>query len=333
MNAKTKIKCVHNACGNLFLSRPNDFLRGVGCPQCYGTPRKTTDIFKKEVQELVGDEYEVRSEYIRGKDKVRMYHKVCQGEYEVIPNSFLSGVRCSICDKYKKKTPEMFVAEVKELVGDEYTVITDYTISKEPVRIRHNIENCGKEYDVLPSKFLYGNRCPHCVAERLRVMKVITPEEYRQEVHNLVGDEYTVLEDYYNSITPLKMLHKICGKTYYQTPLKFRIGRRCHICRGSKGEREVSKYLDEQRIKYIREYREDGYFFDFYIPTHNLVIEYDGEQHFEAVNYFGGYEALKETQKRDRIKDRLAEKKGLKMVRIPYWEFENIEKIINELFG
>lgn len=47
--------------------------------------------------------------------------------------------------------------------------------------------------------------------------------------------------------------------------------------------------------------------FDIYIPSHNVAIEYNGVQHYEPVDIFGGVDGLDETIRRDRKKLRLAE--------------------------
>jgi len=41
---------------------------------------------------------------------------------------------------------------------------------------------------------------------------------------------------------------------------------------------------------------------DIYIPEINLAIEYQGEQHFKAIDIFGGKEALKIAKSRDKEK-------------------------------
>ena len=68
---------------------------------------------------------------------------------------------------------------------------------------------------------------------------------------------------------------------------------------------------------------------DFYLPDYNLVVEYDGKQHFEANEMFGGEEGFEERQKMDELKDQLCEEHGIKVVRISYSEYNNIESILN----
>ena len=87
---------------------------------------------------------------------------------------------------------------------------------------------------------------------------------------------------------------------------------------------------------YIREYRFDNCKykyrlpFDFYLTEYNICIEYDGKQYYEPVEYFGGEKAFKETKKRDATKNNYCQNNDIKLIRIPYWEFDNIENILEK---
>lgn len=72
--------------------------------------------------------------------------------------------------------------------------------------------------------------------------------------------------------------------------------------------------------------------FDIYLAAFNTVIEYDGRQHFEAVEYWGGQEGLTKRNTHDRIKDEYCKGKGIRIIRIPYYMTdEEIQRIIDEL--
>lgn len=97
INALTPIQLKHNKCGNIFNMAPNDFLKGQRCPSCYGTPKKTTNQFKKEVKHLYGNEYIVLSQYKGNKEKIKMKHNLCGYIWETTPNTFLKGTLCPKC--------------------------------------------------------------------------------------------------------------------------------------------------------------------------------------------------------------------------------------------
>lgn len=46
----------------------------------------------------------------------------------------------------------------------------------------------------------------------------------------------------------------------------------------------------------------EGQRFDIWLPEHSIAIEYNGKQHYEPVNFFGGEEGLKKTSERDALK-------------------------------
>ena len=60
-----------------------------------------------------------------------------------------------------------------------------------------------------------------------------------------------------------------------------------------------------------------------------MCIEYDGEQHFKPIEYFGGEAHFKIQQKHDKIKDDFCKENGISLLRIPYYKFDNIEEELN----
>ena len=93
-----KLDMTHNVCGTSYKVDPHNFLRGNRCPNCNPRKLKTTEKFKKQVYDLVADQYEVIGEYLGGKVKLLMKHKECGSEYEITPSAFIHrGNRCPVC--------------------------------------------------------------------------------------------------------------------------------------------------------------------------------------------------------------------------------------------
>ena len=67
--------------------------------------------------------------------------------------------------------------------------------------------------------------------------------------------------------------------------------------------------------------------YDIFISGLNVAIEYQGKQHFEPVDFFGGEEGYKKTVERDKLKRKLSEENGIKLVYINYWEDVSIDLI------
>ena len=63
-----------------------------------------------------------------------------------------------------------------------------------------------------------------------------------------------------------------------------------------------------------------------------VCIEYDGIQHFEPIERFGGKEEFSRTKIRDNIKTQYCKDNNIKLIRIPYWDFDNIEMILKKQF-
>lgn len=60
--------------------------------------------------------------------------------------------------------------------------------------------------------------------------------------------------------------------------------------------------------------------YDVFICGLNIAIEYQGKQHFEPVEIFGGEEHFKNQVVRDKLKQELSRKNGVTLIYINYWE-------------
>lgn len=342
---KTPTLCRHNACGHEWKVAPRDFLSGNRCPMC-SRNRMTNKQFSKRVFEMVGDEYIFLEEYTSVNRKIQCMHNIgsCRHKYSVYPSHFLSGTRCPSClRKNRRKTDEEFRAEVYELVGSEYNFLDRYVGASKKIRVKHNDSYCGyHEYEVAPNKFLCGRRCPKCASKKSGADRTKTQEQFKDEVFALTRDEYTFLEPYKTYLKSIKVVHNECGFVYKTTPSRFiSSGNRCPMCKSmSNGEVKVTHTLESFGVGFVTQYREPEcrYIrplpFDFAIFRPNgdlaLLIEYDGQQHFESgKNSFGHTdEDYREVIIRDEIKNRYCQDNNIKLLRIPYWEFENIEPIL-----
>lgn len=328
-----KILMKHNTCNHEYYVTPNHFLKGRRCPKCYGTHKKTTEAFAKEICELTKYEYKVLGEYVNNCTKILIKHNKCGYEYKVLPNGFLRGSRCPKCYENTKRTTERFRKEIYDLVKDEYSVLDEYINNRTNIKIKHNL--CGHIYKVNPSSFLRNHRCPKCAGNVKKNLK-----EFKEDVYRLVENEYTVLGEYVNSNTKLKMKHNLCGCEYYVRPYNFLSGYRCPKCAESKGEKAISLILDKYNIIYQREKEFNDLFglggkplrFDFAIYKDNklfLLIEYQGEFHDGSS---GGYSKinLEKQREHDIRKREYAEKNNINFLEIWYRDFDNIEEILVE---
>ena len=68
--------------------------------------------------------------------------------------------------------------------------------------------------------------------------------------------------------------------------------------------------------------------FDFYLPSFNMLIEYQGIQHEKPVTYFGGEKQFEIQKQNDSLKKQYAIEHGYKYVEIWYKDFNHIEQIL-----
>ena len=70
--------------------------------------------------------------------------------------------------------------------------------------------------------------------------------------------------------------------------------------------------------------------FDFYLPQYNCCIEYDGKQHYLYGGFGNDLLELMNIKYRDNIKTNYCQQNNIKLIRIPYWDFDNIEEILKQ---
>ncbi|MCM3252431.1 hypothetical protein [Priestia aryabhattai] len=334
---ETKIKLKHNKCEHEYSATPSKFLNGRRCPKCAGKHKRTHDEFVKEVYDLVGDEYEIIGEFVDTTTKIEIRHNTCGSTYLGLPKVFIRGNRCPICFGSPRKTQEEFEEDIFKLVGNEYRVIGEYKNTHTKFRMKHN--ECSFEYEVTPRNFLKGHRCPKCFGTPKK-----TIDQFKKEIYNLVGDEYEVIGEYVNTNTKIDMKHNECGNVYPVIPFTFLKGSRCPKCIESRGEKKINEFFKENSIFASSQYRFNDCRnaaplpFDFAVIEDGnvkVLIEYDGEGHFKPFRYSKDEEVmlkkLKHGQKNDQIKNNYCIKNRIPLIRIPYWEYENVTQILHQV--
>lgn len=342
--AHIKVKMKHEKCGHIWEITANSFTNGGRrCPHCSRKEsdlktRKTHEQFEIEFEKISKGEYELLSKYIKQSKKIKVLHKECEHIYLVTPKNFLNNRRCPNCFKNKKKTTEEYKKEVKKITEGEYTVLGDYVNNRITILTRHN--TCEHEWELKPSNFYHGRRCPKCRDSR----PPKTTEQFKKEVFNLEGENFRVISEYTLGREDIKMIHKKCGKDFFVTPDTFLSRRSCPNCNMTRGELKVAQWLINNKINFKPEKTFDNfksekgwaYRFDFAVYDENeliLLIEYDGVQHFEPVDFANKGEewAVKnylKTIHRDEIKNNYCKEKGIELLRIPYTKFNEIETIL-----
>ena len=114
-------------------------------------------------------------------------------------------------------------------------------------------------------------------------------------------------------------------------------------CLKSKGEVSIENILKELQLRYIKQYTikdepVNKLRFDFAIIDNQskilCLIEYQGIQHYNCVDYFGGQEGFEKQQHRDNLKRQYCKENNIKLIEIPYWDYDNLNKdyILNLIY-
>jgi len=286
VNSKTKIKVKCNNCGKILNQLPYNLYKNKKCT-CYTIEtykeKYNTDWFKDKIKEKLGSNYKLLSNYVNTKTKVKMLHKVCNNIYLVKPNRIISnGTGCPYCNGGIKDSFKTFLDKFnKRPDSDEYEILTkekEYINSETYIKIKH--KKCGYINNVKATYLVRSNysKCPKCS----NILK-LTQNEFISRVKNLTNDEYTVLGEYINNHTKIKLLHNKCNNNFEMRPSDFLKGQRCPICsrgkQSSKAELEILEFIKTfYNGKIIKNSNRiiKPYELDLYFPKLNIAIEFNG---------------------------------------------------------
>lgn len=317
--------------------------RKVKCVECSGIYTNVEDRkekFIKQVKDLTNNDYKVLGEYVNAHTFIEMVHKECGTTFRVTPNKFIShNQRCPVCTKIRRIEESRFSQDeitnlFNELGDGEYTILGEYKGTDKLLTIKHN--TCDFIWDVYPTNFIHHNsRCPKCSGHYMdtNIFKEKLKEQY--------GDEYTVLSEYEGSNNNIIIHHNKCNYSFQTKPANIISGSGCTYCSSSKNEKEMFRVLYKNNIVFEKEKHfynfttENGvyYRYDYYLPEYNTLIELDGEQHFRPIEFFGGEEYFKQRVFYDNMKDKYAKDNNIQLIRVPYWEFDNMEGIVHKLIA
>ncbi len=235
----------------------------------------------------------------------------------------------------KYKTQEEHITDFKKVHGNRY----NYSEVKylKPDKVVEIICYIHGPFFQKPSNHKMGCGCPDCskLKNKLPKKALIKHIDDFNKVHNNKYNYSKVnYKDTYSKIEIICPLHK----EFWQTPSNHKQGTGCPDCyrerKISINEEKISEILEENNISFNMEYifkELPKLRYDFYIPSLNLAIEYDGELHYKSVKYFGGNEGLFRRQKLDKIKSNFCKENNINLLRIPYWNKDNIENILKEI--
>ena len=192
-------------------------------------------------------------------------------------------------------------------------------------------------FEQTPRSHLAGHECNKCGRNETICKMRMTTEEFVNRSNKIHNNKYDYsLVDYKNSYINVKIICPIHG-VFEQTPNHHLFDHGCPKCNQSKGELTIEKCLESHGYNFIQQKRFHNcrYIrplpFDFYLPKYNLCVEYDGEQHYKIVKYWGGKKTFVQNKRNDKIKNTYCRKNNIKLYRITYKD--NIEEKMKELIN
>ena len=243
----------------------------------------------------------------------------------------------------RKVTQEQFIERAKQVHGNKY----DYGKTEyEGTDIKISIM-CPKHGEFLqtPHAHLNGQGCRKCQYEEMSIRQFSTTNAFATKANQIHNNKFDYSKvEYKSAKIRVCIICPIHGE-FWQTPSDHIQKCGCPLCNTSKGEEAIRKYLIDGNIQF----EEQKTFndcrisrllkFDFYLSEHNLCIEYDGQQHFKPFSWSNDKSRetkeknLKLVQLRDSIKNQYCLENNIKLLRIPYFKFKNIDKILEGYFN
>ena len=318
VNAKTKIKIKCKKCNQVWSATPSNLLNGYGCPNCYGTPKKTNEQFIKELKEKNPDVLPLEK-YVDAKTKIKLKCNICGHVWYNTPNSILSGRRCPMCFGTPKKTNKKFLEEMREK-KPYVEVLEEYNDAH--TKLMFKCKKCNHKWKDSPLIILHKGLCPNC-HQSLSTEKTLknyniyyygnevkTHENFVKEVAK-TSPKIEVIEKYKSRTQKIKVRCRECGHEWNIKAMYLLMGRVCPKCylgyQSSFFEQclfiSLRKIFGKDNTK-NRDKKAIGKELDIFIPSKNLAIEY------------GSWFWHKDKLEKDIVKYEICKQKGINLLTI-----------------
>jgi hypothetical protein len=288
----------------------------------------TNEEFKEKARAIHGDTYIYDLvNMVNCREKIKIICKI-HGEFEQKPMHHLIGKGCKKCAQVAlgdltRLTNKEFKEKAQKIHGNKYGYNqVNYISTHEKVKIlcpKHGI------FEQIPQAHLRGQGCPKCIKQ------VTSLEEFKEKANSVHNFQYDYSKfEYVNSRVKGEIVCKTHG-SFWQDPNAHVAGKGCPVCNESRGEKHIRKWLmlngiefePQKRYEDCRDQRQLP--FDFYIPKANLVIEFQGIQHYKAIEIYT-QEMVDTVQKHDSIKKQFCKEAKIKLLEIRY--NQNIELML-----
>ena len=298
----------------------------------------------RRFKEVHGDKYDYSlfTEYKNQNIKIKI---ICpkHGIFEQTPKMHFNKQGCYECFKEKLSKSQLISKEdfLKKAIEKydskfDYSLIDykDYNTKIKIICPKHGV------FEQTPKNHLLAI-CGCYKCSKISTSKKLSSstEEFIKKAKLIHGDKYDYsLVDYKRSFEKIKI---ICPKhgIFEQEANSHLEGKGCKKCKKSHGETKIELFLIKNNIEYVfwktfnNLIDKTKLSYDFYVPSLKLLIEYNGEQHYNKKAFKKKYKKFLIQKHHDWLKRKYAIKNGYQFLAIPYWDFNNIEKILSIKFG
>ena len=289
---------------------------------------------------IINPNIEILGRYVNTSTKIKCKCLIDKYEWMARPHTLQQGKGCPMCAGNAKKTTQQFINEIQQ-INPNIKILGKYINAY--TKIDCECLKCKNVWSVTPHDLLKGVGCPNCKSIKLRDIHTKTHQQFMQEMQS-INQNIIILDTYTGIKNKIKCKCAKCNNEWRVTPsdLLQKVG--CPSCVLSKLENKVKEYLDSHNICYKSQYRFDNCRhirplpFDFAIFKNNILmflIETDGIQHYMPTRFHG--ETVEQSNRvfehqkfKDNIKTQYCKENNIKLLRIPYWEFDNIENILDD---
>lgn len=224
-----------------------------------------------------------------------------------------------------------FIKRIEQVFGKDtfdYSKLNYQGAHKEVILI---CKKCGNVEIKVPNVWYRGFGCLKCQGNTVG-KKLLTNENFIERAKYIHGNKYDYSKVTYTGIS--NKIEIICPKhgSFFQEP-NVHINMKCNCpeCNVSKGEEQVGIWLNKNNIEYIYQHQikiENSYhYYDFYLLKYNMLIEYNGLQHYKPITFFGGEKGFEYLKQRDKIKEKYCLDNKINLLILSYKD--DIERILN----
>lgn len=298
--------------------------------------RKTHEEFIEEMSR-VNKDIKILGEYVNAKTHIECECLVDGYRWSATPDMLLSRTGCPKCHKVARRGTTSFVCDMAE-INPNMKILGEYINNRTPIKtlcLKHN-----KIFYPTPDKLLIGQGCSECRKEKISNALSLSHNEFLKRVY-AINSDITVLDSYISCRDEITVECNLCGKRWKAIPNNiFHKGITCSCLWGSlsKGEKKILEWLRSNEIKHFTQYTFDGLVgvkggslsYDFYLPKNNLLIEFQGEQHYKPCQIFGSDSKFEIQRIHDERKRQYAKLHNISLLEISYKDFKNIDSILQE---